>query len=349
MEPFVDLFGTVVKKATRWMMVTNQRNLLYMLAAGLIMPPEGFGKKYYLDTLECFPGWIPIFADAVPKAAIEYSTKERTHLLPCILTLDISALRGRVAVLGPDQQPKAIQFPEELTGNESLILIAAPLPIHWITALVFRSKEERSSCEADAQDFGNVPIQDCKRTVSLRDFTETTEMPWPLPTMVLPEIKTCLEIPFAAGGMMALLFQLANAGDMSLQACKLSFDATGEVADPLVASLGAWMNTGHVPDNTDVSGRLFWSIVEQVAMNRFADPAMSARDIVLRHLESAGGPLGELGGRMQQALTKLVRDLRTLATFPDSTMTEILERHPKTFSRVMTLFFLHTKCKDLLE
>ena len=36
-------------------LVTNHLNLMYMLAAGLLMPPAGFGDKYYRDPLECFP------------------------------------------------------------------------------------------------------------------------------------------------------------------------------------------------------------------------------------------------------------------------------------------------------
>ena len=78
MEPNTDLFGTAnpappTKAATRWLLVSNHLNLLYMLAAGLVMPPMGFGKKYYQDTLAAYPGWIPLFANDVTKAAIAYS------------------------------------------------------------------------------------------------------------------------------------------------------------------------------------------------------------------------------------------------------------------------------------
>ena len=40
-----DESSTEPNAPTRWLLVTNQRNLLYMLAAGLVMPPKGFGKK----------------------------------------------------------------------------------------------------------------------------------------------------------------------------------------------------------------------------------------------------------------------------------------------------------------
>ena len=48
----------------RGCLVTNHLNLLYMLAAGLLLPKSGFGEKYYRDTLEVCPGWLPLFTPA---------------------------------------------------------------------------------------------------------------------------------------------------------------------------------------------------------------------------------------------------------------------------------------------
>ena len=48
-------------------LVTNHLNLMYMLSAGLVMPPSGFGEKYYSDTLERFPGWIPLLSTRCPE------------------------------------------------------------------------------------------------------------------------------------------------------------------------------------------------------------------------------------------------------------------------------------------
>ncbi len=355
MEPTSDLFGmvsapTMTKEEVRWILVTNQRNLFYMLASGLIMPAKGFGKKYYRDTLENFPGQIPLFANRIPQSAIDYSVGERSHLLPCLVTLDISDLSGRVITIGSDKIAHEINFPGELPDTCQVILITAPLPISLIKSISFRSREEKSSCEADAKDFGNVPLSDFKRLVAARDFTDTIDLPWPLPRPTIPTIEVGLGIPFAAGGIMAMLFHLANLGELGTKTCQLSFDADENIAatinDPLIAPLGRWMKVGCVRETADMSSTLFWSIVEKVAMSRFSDEPVSARDIVLSHLEAEGD---HLGGRINQALAKLARDLRTIATFPDSTITELFERHPKTFSRAMILFFLHNKCVDLLE
>ena len=59
------------------LLVTNHLNLLYMLAAGMVMPPSGFGDKYYQDTLACCPGWIPLFiGKPLPADALKLSTSE---------------------------------------------------------------------------------------------------------------------------------------------------------------------------------------------------------------------------------------------------------------------------------
>ena len=69
------------------LLVTNHLNLMYMLAAGLVMPPTGFGGKHYRDPLECYPGWIPLFIGKAPREAIESSTTEAAHLKPCIVEI----------------------------------------------------------------------------------------------------------------------------------------------------------------------------------------------------------------------------------------------------------------------
>lgn len=356
MEPNTDLFGTAnpappTKAATRWLLVSNQRNLLYMLAAGLVMPPMGFGKKYYQDTLAAYPGWIPLFANHVAKAAIDYSISERNHLIPCIATMNLASLQGTVMAIDSEWVAKEVSFPDGLDGSEQILLIPAPLPVNWITSIVFQSADNKATCEADARDFGNVPLLDFKREVSERTFsTKATEVCWPPTGVSVPSSRVVLDAPFAAGGVMAMLLHLGNLGEVGAQACRLAFDAESDVAqtisDPLISSLGLWAQAGQASDTGDISSRLFWGAVMKVAACRFSDAPFTPLDVVLDYLGSAGEGMDE---RMKLALVKLVSDLRTIASFTDSTITEIFERHPKSFSRVMTLFFLREKCADLLS
>lgn len=337
------------KAPTRWLLVTNHLNLLYMLATGLVMPPNGFVKKYYQDTLSAYPGWIPLFADVVSKAAIEYSVSERNHLIPCVATMNLASLHGKVMVIATDGVAREVNFPEGIEGNEQILLVPAPLPIHWITSIAFQSNEKKIACESDARDFGNVPLLDFKREISASTFSKAMEWYWPPSGVSILEKEVVLDAPFAAGGVMAMLLHLGNLGEAGMQACRLAFDAEDDVAqsisDPLISSLGMWMRTGQQVDTGDVSSRLFWGAVMKVAACRFSVVPSTPLEEVLGYLESAGEGMDD---RMKLALVKLVGDLRTIASFADSTITEIFERHPKSFSRVMTLFFLREKCADLL-
>ena len=157
-----DLFGqedapAPAKEFDSGLLVTNHLNLLYMLSAGLVLPPAGFGDKYYQDTLGSFPGWIPLFVEKVSRRAINYSTREAGHLKPVLVEVALGGLSGQVFAYGEDGT-REIRFPEQLHGTEQVIFVPAPLPTSWIKSIVYPSLDDKRYCEADAKDFGNVPI-----------------------------------------------------------------------------------------------------------------------------------------------------------------------------------------------
>ena len=161
-----DMFGSTsgpasAKPPAVGLLVTNHLNLMYMLAAGLVMPPAGFGDKYYRDSLECCPGWIPLFIDKAPREAIDSATSEAGHLKPVIVGIDLSGLSGRVMAVA-DDGVREFDFPDRFTGGERVLLVPAPLPVSWIASITFRSVGDKRACEADAKDFGNVPLEDFK-------------------------------------------------------------------------------------------------------------------------------------------------------------------------------------------
>ena len=84
------------KAARLWRLVTNHQNMLYMLAAGMVMAPAGFRGKHYSDPLGVHPGWIPLFRDkpGIPADALRHATRERRYLLPCIASFDLRGLSG---------------------------------------------------------------------------------------------------------------------------------------------------------------------------------------------------------------------------------------------------------------
>ena len=341
------------KIVSRWQFVTNHKNLFFMLASGLFMPPEGFGKKYYRDTLAQFPGWLPLFPEVVPPTAIACVVSEEQHLIPCLLTLNLATLTGPVKVLGANGKFRDADFPQGLDGSEQLLLIPPPLPTCWIDSILLSHKEALLALESDAADYANVPLGDFKCKVSAKDFSGKSALNWPPEgdeAGEFPENRAKLALPFAAGGIMALLSHLASLDEGALHACQAAFATSAADApaarEPLLAPLAHWMARGEVPENVDVSARLFWEIVHQLTSNRFSAMPLAAQDVVLEELTLATGQLEE---KMSLALSKLGSDLKKIASgFSDSTVSELLERHPKPFSRALLLFFLRDNCTDFL-
>ncbi len=350
-----DLFGVpqtqpLRKKPVKWCLSTNQLNLMYMLSAGLIMSPKGFGKKYYADVLNIFPGWIPLFADAIPKEVINISTIEANHLKPCALIINLASLRGRVLAISRDGSAREVEFPDGLDGMEAGLLLPAPLPTSWIETIAFRSKEDKQACERDAQDYANVPVSEFKRVVDLRLLAGSNTVSWPLIGCVPSYRDESPDVALAAGGMMAMLFEFANIGDEAVKACRLAFDGeeaiATSIADPLIRGLYDWREKGGAPTAGDILPRLFWGAIDKVAASRSANDFHNPLDTAFSFLDIVKSSMDE---KLKAALTKLSDDLRAISGYAESNITEIFERHTKLFPRVMALFFLRQKSVELLE
>ena len=345
------------------LLVTNHLNLMYMLAAGLVMPPAGFGGKHYRDTLECFPGWIPLFIGKAPGEAIESCTREADHLKPVIVEIGLSGLSGDAIAFGEDG-PGERRFPEQFDGAERLLLVPAPLPVSRIESIVFPSAEEKRACEADAGDFGNVPLKDFKLQTRRSLFTKAPDTPWP-PGEGPPERTAPLQGPLAAGGVMAMLLRFANLGEQAVRACRAAFDpddgdATRPADDhPILAGLETWSRDGTASppapadSGTDRVGlqnasqaRLFWEAVERLVEWRNTGSAGGAEEVLIAHLAAA---VDGLDSRLQAGVGKLHDTLVSLTGLADATAGELFERHDTPLAHAMTLFFLRRDCADLFD
>lgn len=348
------------------LLVTNHLNLMYMLAAGLLMPPAGFGGKYYRDTLECFPGWIPLFIGKAPGEAIESCTREAGHLKPVILELDLSGLSGNVAAIGEDG-PRERRFPDQLDGTERLLLVPAPLPIARIESIVFRSAEEKRACEADARDFANVPLGELRLRTQRSLFTRAPDTPWP-PGEGPPERAAPLQGPLAAGGVMAMLLRFANLGEQAVRTCRVAFDPDDDGAPrpaddhPILAGLGSWIRDGTASlpapadPGTDRIGlqkasqaRLFWEAVARLVEWRDtgrAGDAGGAEEVLIDHLDAAADGLDP---RLRAGVRKLHDTLASLTGLDGAIAGELFERHDTPLAHAMTLFLLRRDCVDLFD
>ncbi len=362
-----DLFGPESepgKAPGTGLLATNHLNLLYILAAGLVMPPAGFGEKYYRDTLESVPGWIPLFIDKAPAAAIELSQREAGHLKPVLVEIDLGRLSGPVMAIREDGAVER-QFPEQCSGMERVVLVPAPLPVSWIASIIFQSANDRKAVDADAKDFGNVPLRDFKLRTNKTLFTKAPIAAWP--SHAEPARRpVSLEAPLAAGGVMAMLQLFGNLGAQAQRASQCAFDPDGDAPRPvddhsILAGLGTWIRKGAVrfPDHpgpahpiTDrdlhvtFQAKLFWETVERLVQWREAGRVGTADNVPIDHL-AATEP--HVHPRLQAGVGKLRDTLVSLSGLADATTSEIFERHDTPLARALTLFLLRPACADLVD
>ena len=361
-----DLFGqedapAPTKEFDSGLLVTNHLNLLYMLSAGLLLPPAGFGGKYYQDTLGSFPGWIPLFIEKVSRRAIDFSTREAGHLKPVLVEVALGGLSGQVFVYGEDGT-RALRFPEQLHGTEQVIFVPAPLPTSCIKSIVYPSLDDKRYCEADAKDFGNVPIADFKGRSNKTLFAKATDIPWPVPDGPA-EHETPLQAPLAAGGAMAMLLHFGNQGELAVESCRRAFDPAEVPAtplvDPILAGIPEWMETGKPQPSSVADGegdradirnatqkRLFWGAIEKLLDWRQRGGVGGAEDGLLDFLVAT---TATLDSRLQAGTRKLCDTLSSLTGLADATASELFERHPTPMARAMILFCLRRDCADLLD
>lgn len=340
-------------------LATNHLNLLYMLAAGLVLPPAGFGGKYYRDTLECFPGWIPLFVGKAPREAILSTTVEAGHLMPVVVDFHLAGLSGPIMAM-TDEGVRELDWPGQFTGTERVLLVPAPLPTSWIASITFRSADDRRACVKDAKDLGNVPLADFKPRESKVLFARAPNAQWP-PRDGPATRPVPLEWPLAAGGVIAMLLRFANLGEQAVQTCRVAFEPEeampGAAGDPVLHGLATWIRgelaqppapadggTDRIALQNASQMRLFWQAVEQLVASRETGGRTNAESVLLEHL---AGSANELDPRVQAGVRKLHDTLESLTGLADATANELFARHDTALAHAMTLFFLRSDCADL--
>ena len=346
--------STALSAPETGVLATNDQNLMYMLAAGLLMPPSGFGGKYYNDTLSAFPGWIPFFvgpegnAPSPPSKAVDDATVEARHLRPALVEVDLRDLDGMVQAHGPDGWAER-RLEDGVAPEESLLLFPAPLPVSRIRSVVFRSMEEQRAIEGSASDFGNVPLDGLDRKADQARFDSLSDHAWPPPDGPA-ERSVALAAAQAAGGVMAVIHRLANTGDLSLQAAQCAFDRSFDPPDDsILRVLPKWI-AACVSDTrtTPRTGQdLFWGAVDRVVQRRDQGSRNDATDaLVTFYREAAEGMEGELRTRA----TAVVSTLESLGGgLGGDTVSGMLDRHRTPTGRAAILFLLRRKSRELFD
>lgn len=336
-----------------WYLATNQLNLMYLLAAGLITGPRGFGQKYYRDPLGARPGLIPLFAARVPAAALTETVAEGPPLRTVLAAVDLSALRGPVLALRPDGALQDCAVPDGLSGDEVALLVPAPLPAHWIKTVLFASTAERDATREEAAGYANVPLAGIKQQVKPRPFHGDALLPWPPAALAVAGAEDPSPRQVAGvGALLALLHGLGNAGPATAAAGQAlwALPETGpnDTADPTIRVLLRWALGAPAEEADGVQGQLLHRLLSALvaAADRSEPCPPDPRQVLLDTLAEEAVRLAE--PKWREALTRLAADLRGSVELGDATVSELLQRHQRPFSRGLLLFFLRERCEELL-
>jgi hypothetical protein len=348
------------KTSKLWNLVTNQQNMLYMLAAGMVIAPAEFGGKHYADVLGLEPGWIPLFRSTikVPTAALTLAVSERKFLVPCVASFDLEGTSGRVRVLSRrGSQRESNGIPARKGKEELAILVQAPLPMSSLSSINFRSLADKLAFESSAADVANVDLSciDLRMDESAFDDDTTAELPESQQQRQL--IQSAPNTPRAlgqsVGGVLAMLYHAANRSDLGIAVFRCATgmdretDVTFETGDPVLDELPRWIGCWRPPTSVDVRARLYWGVVHVLIAARDSGKKHPSTETAIQYLESQLSTLD--GDKFQPRLAGLIDDLRGCLGFGGGTITELFERHKGSLSRPLLLFCLREQCVDLLE
>jgi len=340
-----------------WLLVSNQLNLMFLLAAGLMTGPRGFGRKYYADPLTVAPGWIPLFAERIPFEVLAQATSEEAHLEALAASVDLGTLRGPVHAVDAAGRTRALHWPDESDGEEQILFVPAPLPATWLDAILFPSKEIRAKVREQASDYANVPLAAYKQSIKAGLFGNRRGAAWPPDVSTLSPCDHALHRVLSVGALQGLLAGLGNRGDALVRAAALLADSANadDTADPLLRAVLLWAIGAEPGAEAEIQARLLMQLLEAVVAAKVAADDNAAagerwcppdsHQAMLAALETERQRLGE--PKWQEALARLIQDLEGLLGLGDASVSELLGRHARPFSRGLILFFLRPSCGDL--
>lgn len=348
------------KTSKLWNLVTNQQNMLYMLAAGMVMAPAGFGGKHYADVLDLEPGWVPLFRSTikVPTVALTLAVSERKFLVPCVASFELEGTLGRVRVLSRrGSQRESNGIPARKGKEELAIFVRAPLPMSSLSSISFRVLADKLAFETSAADVANIDLSciDLRIDESAFDNDTTAELPESQQQRELiqsaPDTRRALGQ--AVGGVLAMLYHAANRSDLGITFFRLAAGmdhdtgVTVETGDPILDELPRWIGNWTPPTSADIRVRLYWGVVDVLIAARDSGKKQPPTETAIQYLENQLSTLD--GDKFQSRLAGLIDDLRGCVGFGGGTITELFERHNGPLSRPLLLFCLREQCVDLLE
>ena len=338
-----------MKTQNIWYYPTNQMNLGYSLARGLITDPVGYGDKYYSDLLQDTPGWLPLFSSLDP-GRLKRVTQDAPYLVPVVLEMELGLLQGSAWALNNLGEWEAVQLPEVSSETHTLLLLPLPLPITLFRKVYFPDANAKKDClDRWQSQYGNIPIPDkrwfgTRKTLFQRKAAADIFNEPKVGVDGLPGRATVdLDHADTLGALRALLFHYAHRWQSACEFYEWLFlnEDAFEPQDRVLRQARSWCDNPTSAEVADDEVGLFWFLV-----NRLQESRANATDTVLRALEEKQVRMPE---KFQQRLEELIETLRGLRGLGGQTLDELFDANPKPFSRALILFFVRDSSRQLLD
>jgi hypothetical protein len=364
------------KMPKNWYVVTNHLNLFYMMGAGLIISQNGFGEKYFTDSISMFNEHILLFADNIPFQAIDRSTKEMRNMIGCVANIHLDNLTGPVATINEKGDLRQdVRFPDGLKGDEAAIIIPAPLPITWLDIIYVNNNESKKRLKESADELQNVPYQNFEIRVNGKFFKKPKSnsynsfpmddpkhhltFPWPNIKMDNNRTATSFGGTMAVGGILGVLCNMAEQHSFFLCVYQRAFNLESEVVEiplePLTQFLIKWFNNNDIQKSNedltieDLTINMFGGILNALA-DSWLDKSIKSKDVILNFFEEVTNnwePVTK-SEKLSDSIKSLTHSLQSFSSMADKNLSELLDQHPKWFSRALILFFAKDRSQDLL-
>jgi hypothetical protein len=339
-----------------WLLATNHLNMAYTLSAAMLMGPAGFEGKHYHDPADKYPGWLPLFRNSVPEAALKDSVSERKHLRPCIAEVSIKELCGQVRLIRRDGEIGSMSLPGKIDGDVVALLVPAPLPTTLLTRLHFPSEDDRNQFEAILRNDPTVDLSHIQIEVSGQSSSGEAQMTWPPHISLASEsFATHDKSPAqgqAIGGVLAVLYHLANGSDLCCSAFRVAAgegtedDKEAIKRDPILRELPNWLENAEFSAGAPQKAYLYWGVARALVDARLNNSTSTPIDTVLEYLNSQ---LDTANPDLLQSLRKLINAMKDTFGMARGTNSDLFMRNPGSLSRPLLLLCLRERCVDLLE
>ena len=288
------------------------------------------------------------------------AVSENERMRSVVLELDLSGVSGTARQLSDNGELSEVEMPSGVS-NCSVLLVPAPLPSRLIKSIYFPDLNEKKLFIGDCQDYENVPIDEYVLKTKKILFNKPPTLKWdPLVFGELPELKGDLSVVNSIGGSMAAIFAVANCGSEGVEAVNVLFKTShqnalsdngnsrlGSLNPGLRSVLKSWSMQQLDGFAGDTQSKMLVAVLLAILSARAGGGSSDVCIEILEELEAQQQSLEK--EEWQHALERLRSDLKGVQGLGNHTFSDLLDRHQKSFSRSLLMFFLRDKPEEIWD